>query len=503
MKPPKIISYTPQMLYQDNLMRGAIKEGLLMQEFNQKNNPDLTNKEIKIKEDIGLLEPVNGLWLVEELPLSVRAIHALNAAGYKILSDCKQLSYDELCLLKNVGRKTADEIYLILTKNQLFLENDRKVYSDQNYLVKILSIPISEIVLSVRATNVLKHSKSIYLIDLVQKDPDKIIRIRNCGRKTLNEIDDFLRQLDLRFRMRFSLELFRNVHNYRESKSAQYILNDIKKNYPEKYRSLIKAKLNNVPEDKTNFYLESFRLYQEGGTLDYVGKKLNLTRERIRQILKKGTSLGLFKYSGREYHYLEKGEILKNYEQLLSVHKVAKANNVAVNYLKRILTAYKITERNLEKIKETINRNKCIKEYQQIVTHLGHHPTTTELQRNKEWNFLARRILKFWGTTDNFRNELNVPIEVRIFPERVREWIEKRKRLAFVVRMQNLDQIRDCLSSSLEPMSCMEIATTCYIKSPQVLRLLNLLIARKEIIREGEFSSTKYKIVREAYDHNI
>lgn len=75
--------------------------------------------------------------------------------------------------------------------------------------------------------------------------------------------------------------------------------------------------------------------------------------------------------------------------------------------------------------------------------------------------------------------------------------MENRKRLAFVVRMQNLDKIRDCLASA-GSMSSSEIACTCNIKPHKTLRLLNLLLAGREIIREGTAFAIKYRINEEA-----
>ena len=155
--------------------------------------------------------------------------------------------------------------------------------------------------------------------------------------------------------------------------------------------------------------MECFRLYQQGGTLVYVAEKLKLTRERVRQILKKGTSLGLFKYWGHEYPYLEKDKVLEDYSKSQNLTEVAKINNVSLGYLRRILTAYKVRNEDLEIIKEKFKKNQCIEEYQQIVSELGHHPTTTELQSNDRRRALGVRIVRSWGTTDRFREELNIP----------------------------------------------------------------------------------------------
>ena len=89
--------------------------------------------------------------------------------------------------------------------------------------------------------------------------------------------------------------------------------------------------------------------------------------------------------------------------------------------------------------------------------------------------------------------ELNISKPVKTFPEASRKWMENRKHLAFIVRMQNLDQIRECLERS-GPLGTTEIASEFNMKPQKVFRLLGLLLAREEIIRCGVGSATKYTI---------
>jgi len=158
-----------------------------------------------------------------------------------------------------------------------------------------------------------------------------------------------------------------------------------------------------------------------------------------------------------------------------------------------MLTAHKITEKDLEAVRLNSRKNKCIEFYRKIEAELGHPPTTTELQNRRGWRYLSMKISRMWGSIDAFREELSIPKPIRTFPEASRKWLENRKRVAFIVRMQNLDQIRDCLTKT-SPLSCSEIACECNIKPPKALRLLNLLLSRGEIVREGTGISTKYNL---------
>jgi len=445
-------------------------------------------------------------FLIQDTLLSKRAKNSLINAGYQALEDCANLTEEDILLLRNIGNKTAKEILdelksfkngeRILGNNTLELEGE-DFESLQDYLIQVLSYPLSAIMLSVRATHILMNSKNVCLFDLVQKEPDQLLHIRDCGFKTVKEIGAFLETLGLQFRMRFSDELIKKVLEYQRMKSSREVVENFKKDYPKKYNLIINAKLRNTPQERIDQCIECFRLYKEEGTLANAGKKLKLTRERVRQILKQGTSLGLFNYSGHEYPYFEKEKLLKDYARLKSLHELAKINNVGVSYLRKILTAYKVKDKDLDLIKENARKNECIEQYQKIVTELGHHPTTTELQNSTHRNMLARRILKIWGTTDKFREELNVPKVIRTFPEKSRQWMENRRRLAFIVRMENLDRIRDTLLLS-GSMRSSEIVYACSMKPPKVLRLLNLLLARKEVIREGIGSTIKYRINEEA-----
>ncbi len=444
--------------------------------------------------------------VIDESILSVRAVNALRKSGYRTLAACINLSVEDLLNIRDIGNKTANEILDTINsfkrryhRTQLDGSNpDDSLLKEEKclYWITVLSVPISKINLSVRATHVLKKTRARNLLELIKKKSNKILRIRDCGKKTLREITDFLRQLELQLDEKLEVNLAQDVMSNISKKTEEEIISDFKNKYPEKYNILIKAKVNNnLDPTKIKFYTSCFHAYQEGGTLEYVAKRMYLTRERIRQILTKGTQLGLFNYTGRDYHYIDKNRIIADFAKYLNLRKVAQANEVSLSYLKRMLTAYKITENDLEALRLNAHKNSCIEFYRKIEAELGHPPTTTELQNRKDWRYLSNKIPHLWGSIDVFREELRIPKPIRIFPEATRKWQESRQRVAFIVRMQHLDQIRDCLVER-SPLASSEIACECNIKPPNALRLLNLLLARGEIIREGIGSSIKYHLNR-------
>ena len=53
---------------------------------------------------------------ISELGLSTRTYRCLRRAGYDRLSQLMVLSYDRLCCIRNVGKKSADEIWQVIEK---------------------------------------------------------------------------------------------------------------------------------------------------------------------------------------------------------------------------------------------------------------------------------------------------------------------------------------------------------------------------------------------------
>jgi DNA-directed RNA polymerase subunit alpha len=69
-----------------------------------------------------------------------------------------------------------------------------------------LSKSIEELELSVRAFNCLRNANIKTIADLVQKSEHEMLRTKNFGRKSLNEIKDILTSMGLRFGMRIDVQ---------------------------------------------------------------------------------------------------------------------------------------------------------------------------------------------------------------------------------------------------------------------------------------------------------
>ncbi len=65
---------------------------------------------------------------------------------------------------------------------------------------------VDELELSVRSANCLKNDNIVYIGDLIQKTEAEMLRTKNFGRKSLNEIKEILSSLGLSFGMKFDAQ---------------------------------------------------------------------------------------------------------------------------------------------------------------------------------------------------------------------------------------------------------------------------------------------------------
>lgn len=88
-----------------------------------------------------------------------------------------------------------------------FEQKERIVDRDQDELRKKLNMSVNEIELSVRAANCLNNANILSVGELAQKSEADMLKHRNFGKKSLQEIIDKLRELGLSLNMKFDPEL--------------------------------------------------------------------------------------------------------------------------------------------------------------------------------------------------------------------------------------------------------------------------------------------------------
>lgn len=83
-------------------------------------------------------------------------------------------------------------------EEEIFVESKRDEPPFNRYLLK----PVDELELSVRAANCLQNANIRYIYELVQKSEQEMLRTKNFGRKSLNEIKEILAGMGLQLGMK-------------------------------------------------------------------------------------------------------------------------------------------------------------------------------------------------------------------------------------------------------------------------------------------------------------
>jgi DNA-directed RNA polymerase subunit alpha len=125
----------------------------------------------------------------------------------------QSMDYDKLILeVTTDGRITPDDalkqsaailkhhldVFDEVSQEEIGFDTDTtEVSEEQNRLRKLLNMSVNEIELSVRAANCLNNANITTVGELAMKSEQEMLKYRNFGKKSLNEIKDKLEQLGL------------------------------------------------------------------------------------------------------------------------------------------------------------------------------------------------------------------------------------------------------------------------------------------------------------------
>jgi DNA-directed RNA polymerase subunit alpha len=137
----------------------------------------------------------------------------------------RRTDYDKLVLeIWTDGRITTDEsltlsaailrhhldVFVSYDKDLVeFEESEKQIDPEREELRKKLSISVNEIELSVRAANCLNNANITTVGELAQKTESEMLKYRNFGKKSLNEIKQKLSELGLTLGMTFDVEMLK------------------------------------------------------------------------------------------------------------------------------------------------------------------------------------------------------------------------------------------------------------------------------------------------------
>lgn len=273
---------------------------------------------------------------IDDLELSVRATNCLLDANIEFTSQLIDIEYNELLSIKNMGKKTFDEIISTLQKKSVAIY-DFKIDSNKNKVLEDYLTTLNkdiksflDNIISQEIINELRKfvNKNIELFDLnndllygdiideffFNSNYIKNIIKTSCILKLFQKNKFISRQfietnLPIKFKNKKLLDVL--LQELTLEKSIECVDGEFRKYLPN-IIDFIECQTNMV-------YKEVISLRLSGQTLEEIGTKLKVTRERIRQIFKKVTerrpllSEDYYKDCFEKYDIL-KSDFMKLYE---------------------------------------------------------------------------------------------------------------------------------------------------------------------------------------------
>ena len=137
---------------------------------------------------------------LDELEFSVRTYNCLKRAGILSLGDICEKTMEDMTHIRNFGRKSLEEVLRKLEEYDLSLkdpEEEEVATNTNSESEELLGKDIDEMELSIRSYNCLKRAGINTIGDLCSKSFEDMMRVRNLGRKSLEEVIDRLNYLGL------------------------------------------------------------------------------------------------------------------------------------------------------------------------------------------------------------------------------------------------------------------------------------------------------------------
>ena len=313
---------------------------------------------------------------IDEFDLSVRTLNCLKNENIIYVGDLIQLNENYLLKSNNFGRKSLEELKEILSSMSLYLGMELSNWPPENMNDEIslknnkiinnnelaIQIPFSmlkinilkEWFLSVRTVNCLKALGIEFVGDLIQWTELDLLHSRNFGRKSLIELQKYLEKNSLNLgsydlinvnvwdrerlilkndinknefskklvELTVSSSLFTDFDEFKKEQSSSNKIIIEKQLSKEELEKIIIKDIKKIielfKERPKEIFLSRYGYLQKYETLEDLGKKFKITRERVRQIEGKiDDSIG-------SIGLVDRGSLLRYFSQyeFVSFHKL-------------------------------------------------------------------------------------------------------------------------------------------------------------------------------------
>ena len=134
---------------------------------------------------------------LDELEFSIRTYNCLKRAGINTLGELCDRTPEDMFKVRNLGRKSLEEVLAKLQEYHLSLKDADEDEEEQQ---EIMDITIEEMGLSIRSYNCLKRAGIYTLGDLSSRTPEDMMKVRNLGRKSLEEVLQKMKEYGVRLK---------------------------------------------------------------------------------------------------------------------------------------------------------------------------------------------------------------------------------------------------------------------------------------------------------------
>ena len=228
---------------------------------------------------------------ISSLDFSIRVQNCFEQQNILSLKELINRTEYDLLSFPNFGRKSLNEIKSKLSSIGLCLGGNSSKITDKAVLdlnskeiLSTLNTKIKDISLSIRTQNCLRNKKIDYMWQLVEVTESELLKIKNLGHTSFNEVKKIVSDLSLDFGHHFSFEEIKKITSYEH---------EIDKDFFNSWLKRISKKLSSDPlaflTDKERVIVQKrvFEVKFKKSTLEEIAQIYGITRERIRQLEKK------------------------------------------------------------------------------------------------------------------------------------------------------------------------------------------------------------------------